>query len=51
MKKFLMAGDNWIPEMHLRWPGVLYSASTPFTKKQNKSKEIQSIRRLQVYRN
>ena len=32
MKKFLLSGDNFMPEMHLRQPGFTYSACGPFTK-------------------
>ena len=30
--KFLLAGDNFMPEMHLIQPGFTYSACGPFTK-------------------
>ena len=29
---FLLAGDKFMPEMHLRQPGFTYSAYGPFTK-------------------
>ena len=29
---FLLDGDKFIPEMHLRQPGITYSACEPFTK-------------------
>ena len=29
---FLLAGDKFIPEMHLKQPGYTYSACGPFTK-------------------
>ena len=29
---FLLVGDKFIPEMHLRQPGLIYSACGPFTK-------------------
>ena len=29
---FLLAGDKFIPEMHIRQPGFTYSACGPFTK-------------------
>ena len=29
---FLLAGDKFMPEMHLRQPGITYSACEPFTK-------------------
>ena len=32
IKKFLLAGDNFMPEMHLRQPQFTYSACRPFTK-------------------
>ena len=32
VNKFLLAGDKFIPEMHLRQPGFKYSACGPFTK-------------------
>ena len=42
INKFLLAGDKFIPEMHLRQPQFTYSACGPFTKhkqKIQKSKE------------
>ena len=32
INKFLLAGDKFMPEMHLRQPGFAYSACGPFTK-------------------
>ena len=32
VNKFLLAGDKFIPEMHLKQPGFTYSACGPFTK-------------------
>ena len=32
INKFLLAGDKFMPEMHLRQPGFTYSACGPFTK-------------------
>ena len=29
--KFLLAGDKFLPEMHLKQPGFIYSACGPFT--------------------
>ena len=31
VNKFLLAGDKFITEMHLRQPGFIYSACGPFT--------------------
>ena len=30
--KFLLAGYKFMPEMHLKQPGFIYSACGPFTK-------------------
>ena len=32
INKLLLAGDKFMPEMHLRQPGFTYSACGPFTK-------------------
>ena len=32
VNKFLLAGDKFMPEMHLKQPEFTYSASGPFTK-------------------
>ena len=32
VNKFLLAGDIFMPEMHLKQPGFTYSACRPFTK-------------------
>ena len=32
VNKFLLAGDKFIPGIHLRQSGVTYSACRPFTK-------------------
>ena len=41
VNKFLLAGDKFIPEMHLKQSGFTYSASGPFT--ENKER-IQKFR-------
>ena len=33
INKFLLAGNKFMPEVHLRQPGFTYSAKGPFTKK------------------
>ena len=38
---FLLAGDKFVPEMHLRQPGFTYSACGPFTK--NRERIFQDI--------
>ena len=37
---FLLAGDKFIPEMHLRKPGFIYSACEPFTKNKERIKNF-----------
>ena len=32
VSKFLLAGDKFMPEMHLKQPGFTYSVCRPFTK-------------------
>ena len=32
VNKFLLAGNKFMPEMHLKQPGFTYSACGPFTK-------------------
>ena len=32
VNKFLLAGDKFKPEMHIKHPQVIYSACGPFTK-------------------
>ena len=34
--KFLLAGDRFMPEMHLKQPVFTYSACGPFTKKKER---------------
>ena len=36
VNKFLLAGDKFMPEMHLRQPGFTYSACGPFTRKKER---------------
>ena len=36
VNKFLLVGDKYMPEMHLKQSGFTYSACSPFTKKELK---------------
>ena len=36
VNEFLLAGDKFMPEMHLRQPAFTYSACGPFTKYKEK---------------
>ena len=40
VNKFLLAGDKFMPEMHLRQPGFTYSACGPFTKNKVRMKKF-----------
>ena len=40
VNKFLLAGDEFMPEMHLRQPGFTYSASGPFSKNKETIKKF-----------
>ena len=44
IKKFLLAGDKFMPEMYLRQPGFMYSAHGPFTKKKERIKKFKETR-------
>ena len=38
INKFLLAGDKFMPQIHLKQPGFTYSACGSFTKKRKNSK-------------
>ena len=40
INKFLLAGDKFMPEMHLRQPQFVYSACSPFTRHKERIKEF-----------
>ena len=40
INKFLLAGDKFMPEMHLRQSGFTYSACGPFTKNQQRIQKL-----------
>ena len=40
INKFLLEGDKFMPEMHLRQPGFTYSACGPFTKRKKKNAKV-----------
>ena len=40
INKFLLAGDEFMPEMHLRQPRFVYSACGPFTRHEERIKEF-----------
>ena len=40
VNKFLLAGDKFMPDMHLKQPGFTYSACGPFTKNKKQNSKI-----------
>ena len=40
INKFLLAGNKFMPEMHLRQPQFVYSACGPFTRRKERIKEF-----------
>ena len=44
VNKFLLAGDKFMTEMHLKQPGFTYSACGPFTK----NKEFKNLKKQVV---
>ena len=52
INKFLLVGDKFMPEMHLRQPRFTYSACGPFTKnKERIEKFMQSGNTDFIYKN
>ena len=50
--KFLLVGDKFVPEMHLKQPGFTYSACGPFTKnKERIEKFMQTGNTDFIYKN
>ena len=50
--KFLLDGDKFMPEMHLKQPGFTYSACGPFTKnKERIQKFMQTGNTNYIYKN
>ena len=41
INKFLLTGDKFLREMHLRQPGFTYSACGPFTKHRERIKKFE----------
>ena len=46
VNNFLLVGDKFMLEMHLRQPGFKYSACGPFTKNKKKNTEDERNRRF-----
>ena len=52
INKFLLAGNKFIPEMHLKQPGFTYSACRPFTKNKERIQKFKETGDTKyIYRN
>ena len=52
INKFLLTGDKFIPELHLKQPGFTYGASGPFTKHRESIQKFRETGNLKyLYRN
>ena len=52
INKFLLAGDKFMPEMHLRQPQFVYSACGPFTRHKERIKKFEQTGDTRyIYRN
>ena len=52
INKFLLAGDKFMSEMHLRQPGFIYSACGPFTKNKERIKKFKQTKDARyIYKN
>ena len=52
INKFLLAGDKFIPEMHLKQPQFVYSACGPFTRHKERIKKFKQTGDIRyIYRN
>ena len=52
INKFLLAGDEFMPEMHLKQPQFTYSACGPFTKNKERVEKFKETGDLTyIYRN
>ena len=52
INKFLLVGDKFVPEMHLRQPRLVYSTCGPFTRHKERIKEFKRTGDMRyIYRN
>ena len=49
VNKFLLVGDKFMPEIHLRQPGFTYSACGPFTKNKERIQKFKDT--SYIYKN
>ena len=52
VKNFLLVGDKFMPEIHLKQPGFTYSACGPFTKNKKRIQKFKETRDTRyIYKN
>ena len=51
VNKFLLIGDKFMPELHLKQPGFTYSACGPFTKHCGRIQKFREGNLKHLYRN
>ena len=49
VNKFLLAGDKFMPEMHLKQPGFTYNAGRPFTKNKERIQKFKETRVQNIF--
>ena len=49
VNRLLLAGDKFMPKMHVRQPGYTCSACGPFTKSKERIKKSHISRRFKIY--
>ena len=51
VNKFLLTGDKFMPEIHLKQSGFTYSACCSFTKNKERIRKIYANRKYKLYSN
>ena len=49
VNKFLLTGDKFVPEMHLKQPEFIYSACGPFTKNKKEFKNLKKQKLQNIF--
>ena len=49
VNKFLLVGDKFMPELHLKQAGFTYSACDPFTKNKERIERFMQTRKTRFY--
>ena len=50
INRFLLAGDKFMPEMHLKQPGFTYSACEPLTKNKKRNRRHRIFTKMNLIR-